>query len=111
MVSLTLDDPKGVERRLRSLVQPFLEPSWIEYATAPRTVEDNELAKMFTDGGEVGAGADEDAEFFFPQTHGFIGCEELAGEVIAVFEFHEAGRVFPELLLRLAVEERLMVKF
>lgn len=44
MVSLTLDDPKGVERRLRALMQPLLELDWIEYATAPRTIEDNERA-------------------------------------------------------------------
>lgn len=49
MVSLTLDDPKGVERRLRALVQPLLEPNWIEYATAPRTVENNERAAVVLD--------------------------------------------------------------
>lgn len=49
MVSLTLDDPKGVERRLRALVRPILEPGWIEYANAPRTVEDNERAAVVLD--------------------------------------------------------------
>lgn len=49
MVSLTLDDPKGVERRLKALVQPLFEPNWIEYATAPRTVEDNERAAVVLD--------------------------------------------------------------
>ena len=49
MVSLTLDDPQGVERRLRAQVQPLLKPDWIEYATAPRTVEDTERAAEMLD--------------------------------------------------------------
>lgn len=49
MVSLTRDDPKGLERRLRALVRPILEPDWIEYANAPRTIEDNERAAAVLD--------------------------------------------------------------
>ncbi len=49
MVSLILDDPKGVERRLRALVQPILEPIWIEYTAATRTVEGNERAAVVLD--------------------------------------------------------------
>lgn len=49
MVSLILDDPKGVERRLRALVQPILEPNWIVYVTEPQTTEDNERAAEVLD--------------------------------------------------------------
>ncbi|MCL3880713.1 hypothetical protein [Marivita sp. GX14005] len=49
MVSLILDNPKDVERRLRALVQPLLEPNWIEYVAEPQTVEDNERAAEVLD--------------------------------------------------------------
>lgn len=49
MVSLILDDPKGVERRLRALVQPILKPNWIEYVAEPQTAEDNERAAEMLD--------------------------------------------------------------
>ncbi|UWQ01041.1 hypothetical protein K3X44_11095 [Aliiroseovarius crassostreae] len=49
MVSLILDDPKGVERRLRAQVQPILEPNWIEYVAEPQTTEHNERAAEILD--------------------------------------------------------------
>lgn len=49
MVSLILDDPKGVERRVRTLVQPLLEPNWIDYVAEPQTTEDNERAAEILD--------------------------------------------------------------
>lgn len=49
MVSLILDDPKGVERRLRALVQPLLDTNWIEYVAEPQTTEDNERAAEMLD--------------------------------------------------------------
>ena len=44
MVSLMLDDPEGVERRLRALVQPILKPYWMVCDYDPQTIEDHERA-------------------------------------------------------------------
>ena len=49
MVSVMLDDPKGVERRLRALVQPILAPSWLEYNQKPLTTEDHARAAEMLD--------------------------------------------------------------
>ncbi len=49
MVSLMLDDPAGVERRLRDLVQPIIAPDWRETVTAPHTIDDNERAAEMLD--------------------------------------------------------------
>lgn len=49
MVSLMLDDPAGVERRLRALVQPITAPDWIETVSATHTIEDNERAAEMLD--------------------------------------------------------------
>ena len=49
MVAVMLDDPEGVERRLRDLVQPILKPYWIEYVFDPQTIEDHERAAEMLD--------------------------------------------------------------
>jgi len=49
MVSVRLDDPKGAKRRLRALVLPILEPSWLEYNLKPLTIEDHERAAEMLD--------------------------------------------------------------
>ncbi len=49
MVSVMLDGPKGVERRLRALVQPILAPSWLEYNRQPLTTEDHARAAEMLD--------------------------------------------------------------
>lgn len=49
MASVRLDDPKGVERRLRALVQPIIAPDWIETVVAPQTVEDTERSAAMLD--------------------------------------------------------------
>jgi len=49
MVSVRLNGPKGAERRLRALVQPILEPSWLEHHQKPLTIEDHERAAEMLD--------------------------------------------------------------
>lgn len=49
MVAVMLDDPQGVERRLRALVQPILKPDWIEHVFDRQTIEDHERAAEMLD--------------------------------------------------------------
>lgn len=44
MVAVMLDDPEGVERRLRALVQPILKPYWMVCDHDSQTIEDHERA-------------------------------------------------------------------
>lgn len=39
---MMLEDPKGVERRMRELVKPILHPSWLEFEPAPQSIADHE---------------------------------------------------------------------
>lgn len=49
MVAVMLDDPEGVERRLRALVQPILKPYWMVCDYDSQTIEDHERAAEMLD--------------------------------------------------------------
>lgn len=49
MVAVMLDDPEGVERRLRALVQPILKPYWMVCDYDSQTIEDHERAAVMLD--------------------------------------------------------------